>query len=378
MKKICIFTYSFMHRHHTMVNYHIENLFGGNSCVCCRNRTDFQTVERSVLERSEIKRGYLDPLHGMIKKYRNKLNGLPSFSIYGAERAHIIDFLKSEHVDVVLCEFGDIGADVAYALGDIDIPIYTYFRGYDGTMRMRSARQRKLVAAAFRNMKGVFFVSEYLRESLSAYGINHPNSHVIPSGVSTDKFFPGTKIKGKFIAVGRLIEKKRPDLTVEAFCHEAKYYPEATLDVLGGGQMFDVCQEIVRREGMERKVKLLGEQPHEVVLQHLRSAQYFLQHSATSAAGDAEGAPTSIQEAMACGCVVVATRHAGIPWLIEDGKTGFLVNELDVVGYRHLIRSALEGELDADRTGTAARDFATANLDNRVLIKRLESALKFE
>lgn len=376
MKKVCIVTYSFMHRHHTMVNYHIENLFDGNSCVCCRKKTDFQTVERPVLERLEIKRGLCDRLHGLVMKYRNKMNGLPSASVYGSERARIIDFLKSEQVDVVLCEFGDIGAEIAHALGDIDIPIFTYFRGYDATMRVRSARQRKLVAEAFGNMAGVFFVSAYLRENLAGYGISHPNSHIIPSGVNTDKFLPDTKIKGKFIAVGRLIEKKRPDLTVKAFCREAKNHPEATLDILGGGRMFDTCREIVRQEGMEQQVRLLGEQPHDIVLKHLRSAQFFLQHSATSASGDAEGAPTSIQEAMACGCVVIATRHAGIPWLIEEGVTGFLVDELDVEGYQRLIRSALEGEMNAERTASAARDFASANLDNRVLIKRLESALE--
>jgi glycosyltransferase involved in cell wall biosynthesis len=140
--------------------------------------------------------------------------------------------------------------------------------------------------------------------------------------------------------------------------------------------MLDACREIVRREGMESQVTLHGEQPHENVLKHLREAEFFLQHSVTSPSGDAEGAPTSIQEALACGCTVIATRHAGIPDLIEEGKTGFLVDEMDLDGYRALIRAALAGEINAPAISRASRDFAVSNLDNRRLIKRVEAVLE--
>ncbi|MCV0425431.1 MAG: glycosyltransferase [Roseibium sp.] len=306
----------------------------------------------------------------------NKIRKLPANSIYGNERKQILEFLKTENVDVVLCDFGCIGAEVADSIGDCGIPIFTYYRGYDATMRARSARQRNLIARAFKKMEGVFFVSEFLRDNLARYGLVHPNSHVLPSGVNTDKFLPAQKRKASFIAVGRLIEKKRPDLTVEAFCKEAKSNPEATLEILGGGPMQEQCQEIVRREGMENQVKLFGEQPHEIVLKHLQQAEFFLQHSVTSPGGDAEGAPTSIQEALACGCAILATRHAGIPDLVTEGQTGHLVDELDQDGYRSLIRAALAGDYNAAQMSKNARDFAVANLDNRDLIKRVETIME--
>ncbi|WP_299483530.1 glycosyltransferase [uncultured Roseibium sp.] len=375
MKKICIFTYAYMHPHQTMVNFHIENLFSGSAVVCAGKETTFQPVKRTVFDRSSVSRTLWDKVLEPVTGLSNKLKGLPQKSLIGSERAQIVDFLRRESVDAVLCEFGCIGAEVVSSIGDIGIPMFTYYRGYDGTMRIRSSRQQRLTARAFEKTAGLFFVSKFLQDNLASYGLVHPNSHVIPSGVNTDKFQPLEKKKRKFVAIGRLVDKKRPDITVRSFCEEAKSYPDATLSLLGGGPWQERCQEIIRDMGMEDRVEILGEQSHENVLKHLQEAEFFLQHSVTSPEGDAEGAPTSIQEALACGCVVLSTRHAGIPELVSEGETGFLVDELDETGFRALIRDALSGKIDAEKIGCASREFAVRNLDNRLLIKRLESVL---
>lgn len=52
--------------------------------------------------------------------------------------------------------------------------------------------------------------------------------------------------------------------------------------------------------------------------------------SVTATDGDEEGIPNALKEAMASGLPVVATRHGGIPELVEDGRTGWLVGEHDV------------------------------------------------
>jgi glycosyltransferase involved in cell wall biosynthesis len=374
--KVCIFTYGYMYPHHTMVNFHIENLFDRNSCVVCEFETDYQTVSRPRLIRSNIDDNFADKLLKVAEKYKRKLIKLPANSILGTERRRIVEFLHKEKVDVILCEFGCIGADVAHSIGDLDIPIFTYFRGYDATMRVRSARQRNLISQAFKKMHGAIFVSAYLRDNLASYGLVHPNSYILPSGVNTDRFSPREKTKGKFVAVGRLIEKKRPDITVESFCKEAKQFPEARLDIFGGGPMLESCRDIVHRQRMENQIFFHGEQKHDAIIEHVSRAEFFLQHSVTSQSGDAEGAPTSIQEALACGCTVLATRHAGIPDLISEGSTGFLVEELDIDGYRKLIRAGLSGQIDTVQIAADSHNYAVLNLDNRKLITHLEQILK--
>jgi glycosyltransferase involved in cell wall biosynthesis len=49
-----------------------------------------------------------------------------------------------------------------------------------------------------------------------------------------------------------------------------------------------------------------------------------------AANGDSEGTPVGIIEAMAAGLPVVSTRHAGIPDVVIENETGFLVDEGDI------------------------------------------------
>ena len=62
----------------------------------------------------------------------------------------------------------------------------------------------------------------------------------------------------------------------------------------------------------------------------LKNFLAFVQHSIIAANGDAEGTPVSILEAGAAGVPVISTKHAGIPDLVLDNITGFLVEEHDV------------------------------------------------
>ena len=59
----------------------------------------------------------------------------------------------------------------------------------------------------------------------------------------------------------------------------------------------------------------------------MQQARALVQHSITAADGDSEGTPVSILEAGAAGLPVVSTRHAGIPDVVVEGKTGLLVDE---------------------------------------------------
>jgi colanic acid/amylovoran biosynthesis glycosyltransferase len=80
-----------------------------------------------------------------------------------------------------------------------------------------------------------------------------------------------------------------------------------------------------------------------------------VQHSVVASDGNSEGMPNSILEASASGLPVVATRHAGIPEVVLDGETGFLVEERDVEGMaRQMARLVMEPAL-AEELGRAGR-----------------------
>ena len=64
----------------------------------------------------------------------------------------------------------------------------------------------------------------------------------------------------------------------------------------------------------------------------MRKARMFVQHSNVAPDGDSEGSPVAIMEAQLSGLPVVATFHAGIPEIVAQNITGFLVDEGDVNG----------------------------------------------
>jgi glycosyltransferase involved in cell wall biosynthesis len=83
--------------------------------------------------------------------------------------------------------------------------------------------------------------------------------------------------------------------------------------------------------------------------------------SVTAASGDSEGLPIAICEAQAMGLPVVATHHAGIPEVVEDGVTGFLAREKSVEELRAAIEKILESQSLRESMGKAARGRAVAS-----------------
>jgi glycosyltransferase involved in cell wall biosynthesis len=100
--------------------------------------------------------------------------------------------------------------------------------------------------------------------------------------------------------------------------------------MIGDGELFDVSKNLVKSLGLENNIILLGGLERKEIVKHLEKAFLFLQHSIVASNGDSEGTPVGIIEAMAAGLPVVSTRHAGIPDVVIENKTGFLVDEGDI------------------------------------------------
>ncbi len=372
--RLCIFTADYRDPHHTQVNFHVDNLFGGDTCVVCMKRIGDD--DKAVLARRPSQRTLADNLALPYHLARNKLKGRPTRSPFGLEKRRIKAFLADQGVEAVLCEFGDITTGVGHVVAETGLPVFGYFRGADATRRINSPKRQAAYAEVFPKLSGIIAVSQFLLDNLARHGLSHPNAHVIPSGVNTSKFVPSEKEAQLFVAVGRFVEKKRPDITIRAFAQASAEAPEARLEMLGDGPLLAECQTLVQELGVADKVIFHGAQPHDIVRARVQAAQFFVQHSVTAPSGDAEGVPMAVQEAMACGAIVISTRHAGIPEIVIEGETGFLVDEGDEAGFQRHIAHALAGEIDIDAIAANARAFADERLDNRKLIRRLEAVIE--
>ena len=209
----------------------------------------------------------------------------------------------------------------------------------------------------FREACALVGVSRSIGRRLISLGAPPAKVHFIPCGVDCEKF-PGShpeEAPPLFVAVARFVEKKAPQLTIQAFSQVLAAQPTARLKMVGDGPLLSQCQSLVQSLGIAGAVEFMGTQSHTVVSEQMHRARCFVQHSVEASSGDCEGTPVGIVEAGAGGLPVISTRHAGIPDVVVEGETGFLVDEQDVDGMaQHMIRIAADPVL-AGRLGSAAR-----------------------
>jgi len=362
----------------TFVNRHIDHLYGGAVCVIADKLTAeapengrFLAVGDDATERGGVERA-LRPFARGLNHLRHGSSRMP----WGASKRAALDFLKHHQPDVILAEFGPQGVALAPIANAAGIPMFCYFRGSDASSRLRHDHVQRAYRKMMPRLAGVFAVSQFLLDNLASVGVTHPNAHVIPSGVDVRRFVPGDKIPGSVLGIGRFVEKKSPLLTIRAFAEAAKGLPEAHLTMIGDGELLEPARALVAELGLGEQVSLPGALPHEEVRAHLAKAEIYAQHSVTANNGNTEGLPTSIQEAMATGCVIVSTQHAGIPEAVTQDETGYLVPEQDAEGYTRALRDALTlGAAPKTEMARKAREVAMARFDNAELLIRLEQEI---
>jgi len=105
----------------------------------------------------------------------------------------------------------------------------------------------------------------------------------------------------------------------------------------------------------------------------LGESYMFVQHSKTATSGDSEGTPVAILEASAAGLPIVSTIHAGIPDVVINDKTGFLVQENDIDQMAEKILYLLRNKEIAIKFGKKGKDFVFNNFS---LDKHIETLTK--
>jgi len=87
----------------------------------------------------------------------------------------------------------------------------------------------------------------------------------------------------------------------------------------GNGPLYDKIKAWMMNNKLFQKVEMPGWIPHDELADYLNELKVFILPSY------AEGLPTGVLEAMACGTPVLATPVGGIPDIIKDGETGFIM-----------------------------------------------------
>jgi glycosyltransferase involved in cell wall biosynthesis len=122
-----------------------------------------------------------------------------------------------------------------------------------------------------------------------------------------------------FLSIGRFSPEKGHLVLLEAFAAVSKDHPQARLVLAGDGPMRGTLETRIKALGLGDAVRITGWINSDQVKQEIRAASTLVHPSFT------EGLPVVIMEAMAEARPGIATYIAGIPELVQEGKTGWLV-----------------------------------------------------
>lgn len=281
--------------------------------------------------------------------------------------------LRRCSAEAVLAEYGPSGVMVMDACRELDIPLIVHFHGYDASVHEVIKQNAESYKVMFSVAHAVIAVSRAMERKLISLGSPEEKVFYNPYGIDCERFGGANPREADpvMVAVGRFVEKKAPHLTLQAFAKVQRKVPEARLRMIGNGPLLEDARALAVQLGIGESVVFLGPQPPDVVQSELRAARCFVQHSVEATNGDCEGTPLGILEAGASGLPVVSTRHAGIPDVVVEGVTGFLVDEGDFESMATHMKTLMDDPELAGRMGASARAHIKTNLSEHQSLSRL-------
>jgi colanic acid/amylovoran biosynthesis glycosyltransferase len=278
----------------------------------------------------------LSALTAALAMSRHSVRPWPYHLIWFAQACQLLHWLEGEKVSHLHAHFGTNSADVAYLLRLLGGPTFSFtVHGADECDDAKLlSLPRKFAAARF-----VVTVSSYVRAQMMRHV---PPAHwekmmVVHCGL--DEAFiakepPPQPTEATLLCIGRLCAEKGHLALLEAFA--ALDRPGLRLVLAGDGELRGLVDARIQELGLQDRVQITGWIGSDEVHRLIGQATIVVQPSLM------EGLPVVLMEAFAQGRPVVSTFIAGIPELVEDGKTGWLVPAGDVASLSRALKQALD------------------------------------
>jgi D-inositol-3-phosphate glycosyltransferase len=279
--------------------------------------------------------------------------------------------LESQPVEVLHANYWLSGAVAHQLKHQLDVPMVATFHtlarvkadaGVDDDPALRARVEQETVRCSDLVLAST---DDERRQLASLYGADPDRIEIVPPGVDHTIFAPADRDKARaelglaggpvLLFVGRIQPLKGVRLAVR--CLAALGHPDATLLIVGGPSGADGEGELARTRalvtelGLDERVRFVPPQPHARLAEFYRAADVCIIPSRTESFG------LVALEAAACGTPVVAASVGGLRSLVDDGRTGFLVEGRDPADFATPITQLLDDPaLAAEMSTHAAMD----------------------
>ncbi len=272
---------------------------------------------------------------------------------------------------------GTLALPIARRLG---IPLVVTYHGGDATKDkhyqpglLPTIYQRRL-AWLKRDAAAIICVSDFIRDQLLARGFPADKLKVIRYGIEMDPDRPeAAPVQEPYaLFVGRFVEKKGITHLLAAIRLLRAQGHSLPLVLIGDGPLAETLKSAATDLG---DIRFIGWQNQELVRRWMRGALALCVPSVVARAGDAEGLPNVVLEAMAMAIPVIGSRSAGIGEAIDDGVTGILVAPGEAPPLAAALARLLDDPAARRAMGQAALARATEHFSAMAQSRLLEATL---
>jgi glycosyltransferase involved in cell wall biosynthesis len=251
------------------------------------------------------------------------------------------------------------------------LPTVISLHGSDVYVAERHGLARRAARAALRRVDWVTSCSDDLRDRAIALGADGARAETIPYGVDVDRFRPDAMLRDAgrramgvapddlvLFTAGRFVRKKGFEYLIDALGELAPRWPSLRLVIAGGGDLDHELRDRARALGVIDRTHFPGVLAQDDVAASLAAADLVVVPSVHDDAGNVDGLPNTVMEALASGTPLIATRVGGIPSVVVHQRTGWLVPERDAAALAGALDRLLRDRETRLALGRAAREDA--------------------
>jgi len=281
---------------------------------------------------------------------------------------------QSTRFDVLHAHFGPVGNSFRFVRDLFHAPLIVSFHGYDFCTVPRK-EGAGVYSRLFQAADLITVNSDYTRKRVQQLGCPDFKIRKLPMGLDLEEFPFHARVSGsgetiRIVTVARLVQIKGHEYVLNALARLKDRFPHLRYDIVGDGPLRSKLTQLAEQLGIAGMVRFHGALSGVDTAKILGAAHIFVLTSA-SVDGDEEGQGLALQEAQASGLPVIATHHGGFPEGLQDGVTGFLVEQGNADSLAQRLAGLIGQPENWADIGSQGRRFVEDNFDIRKLSLQL-------
>jgi len=233
---------------------------------------------------------------------------------------------------------------------------------------IRSWIWKRIETSSWRNQPHIISISPYVRQHLEKFVSTTTKIYDIDNPID-DVFFDirRSSEQMRIFSAAWLSARKNTLGLLKGFARVIKSIPQAKLILAGEAKTqkyFEEIKRFIEREGIADNVELLGRIDRSAIMNELSRTSIFVLASLE------ENSPMAIEEAMAGGVPVITSNRCGMPYMIEEGKSGFLIDPDNPQNIAERIIQLIKNDNLRQQMSQRGREIALERFHSRIVAEK--------